>query len=131
MKKMFFLKNQPDLPPPVKNKNLSPEEKNFLKEKLQSAIAFIKSVRQRGSTIKEIGNYILKHQHDFFKEGHLSLKPMDSKTWPPLSAVTNPRLPGHQSKIYRHPAGHVSLKYFFSQSVGNDVYGQGGVSNRQ
>ncbi|MEW5894835.1 MAG: RNA polymerase factor sigma-54 [Candidatus Omnitrophota bacterium] len=115
----------------LKTKNLSPEEKKFLKEKLQNALAFIKSIRQRGSTIKEIGNYILRQQEDFFKNGHLALKPMGLKDVAAAVGRNESTVSRAISQKYIDtPQGTFPLKYFFSQSVGNDEYGQGGVSNR-
>ncbi len=115
----------------LRKKDLSPEEKQFLRDKLQHATAFIKSIQQRNSTISEIGRYILEHQKDFFEHGHAALKPMSlndialaiDRNESTISRAIN-------QKYIDTPQGIFPLKYFFSQSVGNDVYGHGGTSNR-
>ena len=115
----------------LRRKNLTAEEKIFLKEKLQNALAFIKSIQQRGSTIKEIGNYILDHQKDFFIEGHSALKPMGLKDVAAAVGRNESTISRAVNQKYIDtPHGILPLKYFFSQSVGDDDYGQGGISNR-
>jgi RNA polymerase sigma-54 factor len=115
----------------MRKKNLSSEEKIFLREKLQNAAAFIKSIQQRGNTMKEIGDYILRHQEDFFHKGHAALKPMGLKD---VAAAIDRNESTISRAIHQKyidtPQGILPLKYFFSQSVGNDCYGNGGTSNR-
>jgi len=115
----------------MRQKNLSPNEKTFLKEKLQNALAFIKSIRLRGSTIREIGEYLLKEQQDFFTQGHLALKPMGLKD----VASALDRNESTISRAIHHkyietPQGILPLKYFFSQGIGNPADSQGSTASR-
>jgi len=115
----------------MRQKNLSPDEKTFLKEKLQNALAFIKSIRLRGSTIREIGEYLLKEQGEFFKHGHMALKPMGLKD----IAAALERNESTISRAIHHkyietPQGILPLKYFFSQSIGNSSAGHNTTASR-
>ena len=117
----------------IKKKDLSDQEKQFLREKLQNALAFIKSLQQRGSTIKEIGKYILEHQKDFFENGHIALKPMSLKDVAGAVDRNESTISRAISQKYIDtPRGIFPLKYFFSQSVGDNTNSQGGrgTSNR-
>jgi len=60
-------------------RNLTPEEKNFIHEKLKNALYFMKSIEQRGKTIKKITEFILDRQKEFFEKGHMHLAPMNLK----------------------------------------------------
>lgn len=132
--------NTKDIPPlrinPVyrkllRKKDLSRHEKEFLRDKLQNAAAFIKSIQQRGSTIKEIGLYILREQKEFFQSGHGALKPMGLKDIAAAIGRNESTISRaiHQ-KYIDTPQGTFPLKYFFSQSVGDDDLGQGGTCSR-
>ena len=121
----------------IKKKDLSELEKQFLREKLQSALAFIKSMQQRGSTIKQIGTYILEKQKGFFDNGHLDLKPMSLKDVAKAIDRNESTISRAISQKYIDtPRGIFPLKYFFSQSVGNTANSQNeedeghGTSNR-
>jgi RNA polymerase sigma-54 factor len=58
-------------------KSLGPEEKQFLEDKLRSAIWLLKSLDQRNKTIYRVTESILKFQEDFFRRGHKHLKPLN------------------------------------------------------
>jgi len=108
----------------LKNPNISKEEKEFIQEKLKNAINFIKSIEQRGSTIKRIAEYILAKQKEFFLNGHMSLQPMILKD---VASV----LERNESTISRAinnkyidtPLGIYPFKYFFSQELVNETGG--------
>jgi len=113
----------------LQRKNLSNEERSFIREKLKSALYFMKSVGQRGQTIVKITEYILEKQKDFFEHGHMSLVPMtlkdvahsiDRNESTISRAVTN--------KYVDTPAGLYPLKFFFSQGLGDN--GNGAVASR-
>lgn len=96
----------------------SKQDKNFVREKLNAANSFIKSVDNRRSTIELVMNAILKKQHDFFAKGPENLKPMilqdiadevhrDPST---VNRATN-------GKYVDTPFGVYELKQFFSSGV--------------
>lgn len=67
-KKLFQTKN-----------SLSKEEKQFVEERLRSAVWFLKSLDQRNRTIYRVTESILKFQYDFFEKGVHYLKPLNLK----------------------------------------------------
>ena len=92
--------------------------KDYVRDKLNAANAFIKSVDNRRSTIELVMNAILEKQHDFFAKGPENLKPMilqdiadevkrDPST---VNRVTN-------GKYVDTPYGIYELKQFFSSGI--------------
>lgn len=99
-------------------KNLGPEEKQFLEEKLRSAIWLLKSLDQRNKTIYKVTESILKFQEDFFRKGFKFLKPLNLKDIAEdlgmhestISRVTS-------NKYIQCPQGLLNFRYFFSNAV--------------
>jgi len=109
--------------------NLTREEKSFIREKLKSALYFMKSIEQRGQTIHRITEYILDKQKEFFEKGHMYLVPMSLKNIAQAidrnestvsRAITN--------KYVDSPQGLLPLKFFFSQGISEN--GNGMVTSR-
>ncbi len=96
--------------------------KRFLFERFKSAIWFLKSIKQRQTTISRVTKYIIKYQKEFLEKGLSHLKPLI------LKEVAD-ALEMHQSTISRAisnkyiqtPHGLLSLKYFFSGGVPNSA----------
>jgi len=92
--------------------------KKFLLEKFKSAIWFLKSIKQRQTTIFKVTKYIIKYQKQFLEKGLSHLRPLI------LKEVAD-ALEMHQSTISRvisnkyiqTPHGLLPLKYFFSGAV--------------
>ncbi|HSA30804.1 MAG TPA: RNA polymerase factor sigma-54 [Candidatus Omnitrophota bacterium] len=116
----------------LNRENLSDKERAFIKEKLTEALQFIRSIEQRGSTIKRIAEFILEQQKDFFEHGHMSLKPMTLRdVASALDRNESTICRAIHNKYMDTPQGVIPLKYFFSQSVGRvDAHGGQAVSNR-
>ncbi len=96
----------------------SKKDKDYVREKLNAANAFIKSIDNRHSTIELVMNAILAKQRDFFTKGPENLKPMilqdiadeihrDPST---VNRATN-------GKYVETPFGIYELKQFFSSGV--------------
>lgn len=110
-----------------KKSSLGKEEKQFLEEKLRSAVWLLKSLGQRKKTIYRITESILKFQQEFFKQGIEHLKPLNLK-----DIATD--LGMHQSTISRVtsnkylqcPRGLFSFRFFLSNAVHSE---QGDVSS--
>lgn len=96
----------------------SKKDKEYVREKLNAANSFIKSVDNRHSTIELVMNAILEKQRDFFAKGPENLKPMilqdiadeihrDPST---VNRATN-------GKYVDTPYGVYELKQFFSSGV--------------
>ena len=121
----------------IRQGKLSGDEKKFVREQLQNAIIFIKSIEQRGKTIRAIAEYILNTQQEFFKNGHSGLTPMSLKdVAEALSRNESTISRAINNKYMETPKGLFPFKFFFSQSVGGkdspDIpgNGNGSVSNR-
>lgn len=110
--------------------NQNKEAKEFVNEKLKSALWLIKSIQNRQRTIEKVAKSIVKKQQNFFKKGPKHLKPMI------LKDVAN-EIGMHESTVsrvtsgkYMHtPIGMFELKYFFSSGIGGknggvDVVGE-------
>lgn len=59
--------------------SLSKEERQFVEERLKSAVWLLKSLDQRNKTIYRVTESILKFQYDFFEKGIHYLKPLNLK----------------------------------------------------
>lgn len=104
------------------NKNLlTKEERQFLEDKLRSAIWLIKSLDQRNRTIYRVTESIINFQREFFDKGIEYLKPLTLKE---IAKELNM----HESTISRVtsnkylacPHGIFSFKFFFSSAVHGD-----------
>lgn len=102
----------------LQNPNASKKDKEYVREKLNAANSFIKSVDNRHSTIEMVMNAILRKQYDFFAKGPENLKPMilqdiadeihrDPST---VNRATN-------GKYVDTPYGVYELKQFFSSGI--------------
>lgn len=108
------------------NSHLKDEEKQFIRDKIKTALTFIKSIAERGKTLTAIAKFILDNQGNFFTDGTLSLVPMN------LRDVAN-ALSRNESTISRAihhkyiqtPHGLFPLKFFFSQGINHNGNGQG------
>ncbi len=103
-------------------KSLGPEEKQFLEDKLRSAVWLLKSLDQRNKTIYKVTDSILKFQEDFFRKGAQYLKPLNLR-------IIAEDLGMHESTISRVtsnkylqcPQGLLNFRYFFSNAVATDL----------
>ncbi|NBU20526.1 RNA polymerase sigma-54 factor [bacterium] len=92
--------------------------KEYVQEKLRSAVWLIRSIHNRQKTIYKVTEAIVKRQRDFFERGVQQLKPMI------LKDVAND-IGMHESTISRvttnkfvhTPVGIFELKYFFNSSI--------------
>lgn len=95
----------------------------FIKQKLDAAQWFIDAIRQRQQTLMNTMQVIINLQHDFFLTGDESqLKPMILKdvaerTGYDISTISR----ASNSKYVQTNFGIFPLKYFFSESMQNDM----------
>ncbi len=102
----------------VTTKAAAGQDKDYIQDKLKSALWLIKSIQQRQRTIFRVMECIVKRQKDFFDLGVEHLKPMILKDIAEdismhestISRVTN-------NKYVHTPRGIFELKYFFNSSV--------------
>lgn len=92
--------------------------KEYVQDKLRSAVWLIRSIHNRQKTIYKVTEAIVRRQRDFFEKGVQHLKPMI------LKDVAND-IGMHESTISRvttnkfvhTPVGIFELKYFFNSSI--------------
>jgi RNA polymerase sigma-54 factor len=95
------------------------EAKEFVQDKLRSALWLIKSIENRQKTIYRVAVAIVRTQQEFFKKGPAYLKPMI------LKDIAN-EIGMHESTVSRvttnkfmhTPIGTFELKYFFNSGIG-------------
>lgn len=108
----------------VKRANTS-SDNAFLKNNLQEARWFLKSLRSRNETLLKVASAIVEKQQQFLDFGEEAMKPlvlcdiadivdMHEST---ISRVTN-------NKYIHTPQGTLELKYFFSSHVSTDGGGE-------
>jgi RNA polymerase sigma-54 factor len=103
----------------MKNQQNDAEAKEFVQDKLRSALWLIKSIENRQKTIYKVANSIVRNQQEFFKKGPAFLKPMI------LKDIAN-EIGMHESTVSRvttnkfmhTPIGTFELKYFFNAGIG-------------
>ena len=96
----------------------SKDTKEYVHDKVRSAMWLIKSIHQRQRTIYRVMQSIIKHQRDFFEKGINYLKPLN------LRDVADD-IEMHESTVSRvttnkyanTPQGIFELKYFFNSSI--------------
>lgn len=103
----------------------SSADNTYLRDQLQEAKWFIKSLQSRNETLLKVASQIVDHQQRFFEEGEEAMKPLI------LSEIAQ-AVDMHESTIsrvttqkYMHtPRGIYELKYFFSSHVSTDEGGE-------
>jgi RNA polymerase sigma-54 factor len=107
----------------LSQKNAIPkEDRQFLEDKLRSAVWLMKSLDQRNKTIYRVTESILTFQRDFFDKGVNYLKPLNLKD---VAAELNL----HESTISRVtsnkylscPRGIYGFRFFFSNAIPSDT----------
>lgn len=102
----------------TEGKSGNKETKDYLQDKLRSAVWLIKSIQQRQKTIYKVTESIIKHQQEFFEKGAAYIRPMI------LKDIAND-IEMHESTVsrvttnkYVHtPLGVFELKYFFNSGI--------------
>lgn len=97
----------------------------FLKNQLQEARWFIKSLQSRNETLMKVATQIVEHQRNFLEYGEEAMKPL-------VLSVVADAVGMHESTISRvtnqkymyTPRGVYELKYFFSSHVSTSEGGE-------
>lgn len=93
----------------------------YLREQLQDARLFIRSIEERNQNLLKVATCIVKRQQAFFEQGVTAMQPMilrDVADEVQLHESTVSRIT--TSKTMLTPRGLFGLKYFFSSQVTND-----------
>ena len=108
----------------IKRADSSPDN-TFLKDNLQEARWFLKSLQSRNETLLKVATRIVEHQRNFLEYGEEAMKPL-------VLAEIAEAVEMHESTIsrvttqkYMHtPRGIFELKYFFSSHVATTAGGE-------
>lgn len=112
-----------------REESVAGDTKEYIHNKLKSAMWLIKSIHQRQRTLYKVTKSIVKHQTDFLDKGVTFLKPMVLKDVADdismhestISRVTT-------NKFVHTPKGIFELKYFFNSKIGS-MTGEGDVAS--
>ena len=99
-------------------KKLTPENREFIAAKMNSATWMIQAIEQRRQTMLKVMNFIVDRQREFFERGIEYLKPLTLREVAEVinmhestvSRVTN-------EKFVQTPRGVLPLKFFFSSAL--------------
>ncbi len=102
------------------------ETRNYIQDKLRSAVWLIRSIHQRQRTIYRVTESIVKFQREFFDKGIAHLKPLVLRDVADDVGLHESTVSRVTTNKYVHtPRGIYELKYFFNSSisrvVGDDV----------
>ncbi len=94
------------------------DTKNYVNEKVRSAMWLIKSIHQRQRTIYKVMQSIIQYQRDFFEHGIAHLKPLNLRDVADDIEMHESTVSRVTTNKYVHtPQGIFELKYFFNSSI--------------
>jgi RNA polymerase sigma-54 factor len=94
------------------------DTKDYVSEKLRSALWLIKSIHQRQRTIYKVMQSIIRHQAAFFDKGITHLKPLNLRDVADDIEMHESTVSRVTTNKYVHtPQGIFELKYFFNSSI--------------
>ncbi|MCH2185184.1 RNA polymerase factor sigma-54, partial [Myxococcota bacterium] len=92
--------------------------RDYVQDKLRSAMWLIKSIHQRQRTIYKVMESIIEHQRDFFEHGVAHLKPLNLRDVADDIDMHESTVSRVTTNKYVHtPQGIYELKYFFNSSI--------------
>lgn len=101
------------------------EDSEYIKQHVQDARWFIKSIESRNETLLKVANAIVLRQHGFLEHGEEAMKPMvlnDIAEAIDMHESTVSRVT--TQKFMHTPRGVFELKYFFSSHVSTEDGGE-------
>tara|TARA_Y100001970_G_scaffold253352_1_gene328039 strand:- start:3490 stop:4989 length:1500 start_codon:yes stop_codon:yes gene_type:complete len=103
----------------------SSDENNYLRNNLQEARWFIKSLLSRNETLMKVASRIVEHQKDFLEEGEEAMKPLVLHDIAEAVSMHESTISRVTTQKYMHtPRGIFELKYFFSSHVSTSDGGE-------
>lgn len=102
----------------LKRDSVSTKEKEYINDKLRSAIWLIRSIHQRQRTIFKVTESIIKFQKEFLEKGIDHLRPMVLRDVAEDIGMHESTVSRVTSNKYIHtPQGIYELKFFFNSSI--------------
>jgi RNA polymerase sigma-54 factor len=100
-------------------------DNTFLRDSLQEARWFIKSLQSRNETLLKVSTKIVEHQKNFFDYGEEAMKPLVLHDIAEAVSMHESTISRVTTQKYMHtPRGIFELKYFFSSHVDTDSGGE-------
>jgi RNA polymerase sigma-54 factor len=97
----------------------------FLRDHLQEARWFIKSLQSRNETLLKVATKIVEYQIEFFEQGEEAMKPLVLHDIAEAVGMHESTISRVTTQKYMHtPRGIFELKYFFSSHVSTDGGGE-------
>lgn len=97
----------------------------FLRDSLQEARWFIKSLQSRNETLLKVATRIVEHQQGFLEHGEEAMKPLVLHDIAEAVGMHESTISRVTTQKYMHtPRGIYELKYFFSSHVETDGGGE-------
>jgi RNA polymerase sigma-54 factor len=107
-----------------KGSSVPKDTKDYVHDKVRSALWLIKSIHQRQRTIYKVMESIIKHQREFFERGINHLKPLNLRDVADDIEMHESTVSRVTTNKYVHtPLGIFELKFFFNSSI-NRVQGE-------
>lgn len=103
----------------------SGKDNTFLRENLQEARWFIKSLTSRNETLLKVASRIVEVQQDFLEHGEEAMKPLVLHDIAEVVEMHESTISRVTTQKYMHtPRGIFELKYFFSSHLGTTSGGE-------
>ena len=103
----------------------SSNDSHYLRNHLQEARWFIKSLQQRNDTLLRVSTKIVEFQRGFFDHGEAAMKPLVLHYIAEAVNLHESTISRVTTQKYMHtPVGVFELKYFFSSHVGTHTGGE-------
>lgn len=100
-------------------------DNTYIKDHLQEARWFIKSLQSRNDTLLKVSKKIVEFQYDFFEQGDEGMKPLVLHDIAEAVGMHESTISRATTQKYMHtPRGLFELKYFFSSHVSTDSGGE-------
>ena len=100
-------------------------DNTFLKDNLQEARWFLKSLQSRNETLMKVATKIVEHQRNFLEYGEEAMKPLVLHDIAEAVEMHESTISRVTTQKYMHtPRGIFELKYFFSSHVATTAGGE-------
>jgi RNA polymerase sigma-54 factor len=101
------------------------KENNYLRDNLQEARWFLKSLQSRHETLLKVASTIVERQQGFFDYGEEAMKPMVLRSIAETIEMHESTVSRVTTRKYMHtPRGIFEFKYFFSSHVATEAGGE-------
>ena len=101
------------------------KDNNYLRDNLQEARWFLKSLQSRHETLLKVANCIVERQQGFFEHGDEAMKPMVLRSIADSIEMHESTISRVTTRKYMHtPRGIYEFKYFFSSHVSTESGGE-------